>query len=90
LLGTPVPISASDAEKFSKLELPWDKINSDLMTDTTNQKKLSHTELNDVSKVFVGELRTINPRIPQLVLDRASRGAANLYPKSFLQTDEDG
>jgi hypothetical protein len=90
LLGTPVPISASDAEKFSKFELPWNKLNSDLMKDITNQKRLSHMELSEVSRVFVGELRTIHPRVPKPVLVRVSRGAANLYPKSFLQTDEDG
>jgi hypothetical protein len=37
LLGTPVPISASDAEKFSKFELPWININSDLMKDITKE-----------------------------------------------------
>jgi hypothetical protein len=83
-------ILSADAEKFSKFELPWNKLPTDLIADILGKRPLKNNDLKAVSLVFIAELQVINPRVPLSVMKRVAYQAAELYPDSFLQRDEMG
>lgn len=72
-----------------KFEIPWEKIQSDIISMLQNKQALGH-KLNVLANLLIDEMRMISRTISMGAIRIAAKKIAAEFPDSFVDKDEEG